>query len=91
MSYININLSLWWILQICIQHFGPKDPDTVKEEEVCAVGSPDWLRGVAPRHFLLDGNLFPFEVEAPVKTWGETEQNREQHVKSGRLIYKRFV
>lgn len=41
---------------------------STKEEEVCAVGSPDWLRGVAPRHFLLDGDLFPFEVEAPVET-----------------------
>lgn len=29
---------------------------------------PDWLCGVAPRHFLLDGNLLPFEVETPVKS-----------------------
>ena len=29
---------------------------------------PDCLRWVAPRHFLLDGNLFPFEVETPIKS-----------------------
>lgn len=29
--------------------------------------APDWLCGVAPGHFLLDGNLFPFEVKTPVK------------------------
>lgn len=29
---------------------------------------PDWLCGVTSRHFLLNGNLLPFEVETPVKS-----------------------
>lgn len=30
---------------------------------------PDWLSGVTSRHFLLDGDLLPFEMQTPVKPW----------------------
>ncbi len=46
------------------------------------IDSPYWLRGVTPRHFLLNGNLLPFEVKTPVKSWREKEQNREKKSKS---------
>ena len=40
--------------------------------------SPDWLRGVAPRHFLLDGNLLPFEMKAPVKSCQKKKKKRQR-------------
>lgn len=54
----------------------------------CWLDTPDWLSGVVPGHFLLDGNLLPFEVEAPVKSWRERRRNElsAQKIKRSQLM-----
>lgn len=50
-----------------------------------SVEIPDWLCGVTSRHFLLNGNLLPLEVETPVKSYQrKKKQHRDRQIlKSG--------
>lgn len=64
-----VRKSIWW-------HGGsPHHTGRGAGVMVRVADEPDRLRGVTSCHFLLDGNLLPFEMETPVKSWPKGRQH----------------